>query len=431
VRSRYLHLIPVGDDVVAFSALTGGMLRVPLEIAQCLSSGSPESIDAVAREHAELLGIGAAIDENVDERDLVRVRVGRARFAELAPNVTVVPTLACNFRCSYCDQQTEWRSWTMDDETARATVEYLGERLEGVEQFSVTWYGGEPLLALDRLTAMQEAILSLCAERGIGLLASVVTNGWLLDVETTSRLIDAGIRLVQVCLDGPPEVHDARRATRDGRHTFERVLGNVLAARESLEVRLRINVDADNMSSLPRLFDLLAEHALVDNAYLAPIVCYEPSCAGIGTPFLDGTRFGAVLDSLVDRLPTDFVERRLTPIPLPCTAPREATYVFDPGGNVFRCWQELGHPDLAVDHVTHGGGNAARRLFWLNYDPLAHPECAECDVLPLCLGGCPEQRRRGVDPPMCCSPLRSHLHGFVRSSALRSANANATDLHDA
>lgn len=431
VRSRYLHLIPTGDRVVAFSAVSGGMVMLPPEVADILDSGCPEAVRAITRDYPELLCVGAVVDDGVDERDLVRVRMGQARFGDAAPQVTIAPTLACNFRCTYCDQSREAPAETMCDEIADAVVAYLGERLDGVGEFRVTWYGGEPLLVLDRLLSMQEAILSVCAEHQVGVMSSVVTNGWLLDGSTAMRLADAGIRQVQITLDGPPEVHNRRRLTRDGDGTFERVLENALAAREHITVRLRVNVDGDNVSSLPELLNLLEAFGLSENAYLAATVCYESSRAGIETPFQHGAMFGGLLVSFADRLSSDEAGERLTPVPLPCTACRAATYVFGPGGHVYRCWHELGHPQSAIDHVKSGGGSPAKRLFWLNYDPLVYPDCAECDVLPLCLGGCPEQRRLGIHPPMCCSPLRSHLHQFVRDYAGRSSASIAQCSGDA
>lgn len=264
-------------------------MKLSPEVAGAMNSGRPEAVGAIARDHPELLYIGTMVGKSVDERDVVSVRMGQARFADLSPNVTIAPTLACNFRCAYCDQPAETRAQTITDEIAEAIVAYIDKRLDSIEQFSVTWYGGEPLLVLPRLMSMQKAILSLCGKRGIGVITCVVTNGWFLDAPTAKRLAEVGIRQVQVTLDGPPEVHNSRRPTRNGDHTFDRILGNVQAAQEYLDVRLRVNVDGDNASGLLALLDLLENSGLTENVYLAPIVCYEASCAGIQTPFQNGT----------------------------------------------------------------------------------------------------------------------------------------------
>jgi len=395
------------------------------EIADGLSSGSRIDLQAIANRHPELLCIGAIVNESIDERDLVRVRLSRARYGQRWLEVTVVPTLACNMRCIYCNQPEDARSWKMSDEIAEGVLKYIDKQLDGREGFSITWYGGEPLLIVDRVLSMQTSIVSLCNKHGISLLASIVTNGLLLDSSTAKRLVRAGIRQAQVTLDGPLEVHNQRRPTRTGKGTFERIVKNVLTVREYIHVRLRVNIDTSNAPCFTELLDILRGHDLIENVYIAPVVGNNTPCAATEIPFLSGTDFGSVLSPQIDQLSHDIATVRLTPVPLPCTAPCESAYVFGPMGHVYRCWHELGRPDLAFDHVMEGKANPARHLFWLTYDPLAYPECAQCDVLPLCLGGCPDLRLKGIEPPMCCSPLRSHLPEFVRSYASRSTSVSS------
>lgn len=420
-RSRYLHLVQGEKCVIAFSALSGGMVALQPELAGTLTSSSSGKLQVLAKRYPELLFIGAIVNKGVDERDLVRVRMGQARYGQRWLEATLVPTLACNMRCIYCNQPDDARSWTMTDEITKALLDYIDKRIADREGFCVTWYGGEPLLVLDRLLSMQSSILALCGKHGKPLVATLITNGLLLDPPTAKRLAISGIRQVQVTLDGPPEVHDRRRQTRGGNGTFRRILNNVLAVQEFIEVRLRVNLDTSNTPHFTELLELLRGCDLLEKAYVAPVIGLNTPCSATKIPFLNGPEFGAVIAPQVDRMSCELPTLQLTPVPLPCTAPSESSYVFGPMGNVYRCWHELGHPELAFDHVKDAAADPARRLFWLTYDPLTYPECAECDVLPLCLGGCPDMRQKGVEPPMCCTPLRSHLPEFIRSYASRSA----------
>ena len=58
-------------------------------------------------------------------------------------------SLGCNFDCPYC-YQVKPRA-ILDDETVGLLVEVLEEQLPSITQFQVTWFGGEPLLATDRI----------------------------------------------------------------------------------------------------------------------------------------------------------------------------------------------------------------------------------------------------------------------------------------
>jgi uncharacterized protein len=417
--SKFLHLIPWQDNTIAFSTLTGGMITVPAELADDLSGEDPANLQEAAKRCPELLVMGALINEDMDELDLIRVRMGRGKYGQKWLETTIAPTLACNMRCVYCNQPEDARSWIITDDIAEALITYIVKRLSGREGFSVTWYGGEPLLALDRLLSMQSAIYSLCKEYKVLLMASIVTNGLILDREIIKQLVESGIRQAQITLDGPLDVHDSRRKTKGGAGTFDRLLNNILNIRDLLDVKIRVNLDASNRSHLSDLIELLSDHNLVEKVYIAPVVGLNSSCAAIKIPFLNGSEFGSAVVPQINRLSDELTTARLTPGNLPCTAPSESSYVFGPRGHVYRCWHELGHPELAFDHVKNGDRRPDRKLFWLRYDPLDYSECAECNVLPLCLGGCPDLRQKGVKPPMCCTPLRAELPEFIRSYASR------------
>jgi uncharacterized protein len=393
------------------------MLIVPPDIAGLLSKDATEDaterLQSVVESFPELLVIGALVDADVDERDLVRIRMGQSRFGGHTLNVTMVPTLACNMRCTYCDQPEESRASVMSDEVAQASIDYIDSRMEGISLLEFTWYGGEPLLAFDRLLSMQRSLYEMCGRHGAKMFCSIVTNGLLLSRERIEQAREAGIRQIQVTIDGAAEVHDQRRQLRNGQGTYRQVLDRLLQIKDAIDVRLRINVDRRNADTLNQLHEVLRSYGLTENAYLAPVVAYTPECGRKQSDVMCGGEFGKAVIEGKDHIPDDYFADRLTPGTMPCTAPSASTFVFGPRGHVYRCWHDLDYAERAIDHVIDGTGSPSRRLFWLTYDPLSDPECADCPVLPLCLGGCPEQRRVGIHPPQCCSPLKDHLAAYA------------------
>lgn len=415
--SRYLHLVPLDGKVAAVNTLSGGVAFVASELAVALTRAHSAELEDVARRFPELEGMGAFVSVDLDERDLVRVRIGQTRFADRSLNLTIVPTLACNMRCCYCDQQEESRRYTMSGETAEALLRYVAARLDDRKLLCVTWYGGEPFLAYELLVSLQCGLFNLCAERGLPMVCNITTNGTLVSRERIAALRDIGIRQVQITLDGPARIHDRRRTMEDGSGTFQQTLDAILGARDLVDVRVRVNVDGTNAHHLPELLSLLADYGLVENTYIAPVVSYGVPCAQTNSAVLAGPDFAKALMHVMNFMTAEDLENHLTPSELPCTALSASTFVFGPRGHVYRCWHDLDYPERAIDHVVSGEGVPSRRLFWLTYDPLANPTCAECSVLPLCLGGCPERRRSGISPPDCCSPLRTHLPAFLKRYA--------------
>jgi uncharacterized protein len=414
--SDYLNYIPFDGKVALFSALSGGISIVTTEIAESLRNENSNDLKNIAVQFPELLNIGAVVCGDVEEKDFIRLRFGRKRFGNYTLNVTIVPTLACNMKCSYCDQSAEVRQYTMTDEICNAVIDYIKPKIRNKELIEVTWYGGEPLIAFDKLIKMQKELLQICSMHQVDMICNLASNALLATVDRITEMKDAGIKQIQITLDGPEEVHDNRRRTSGGGNTYTRILDRILMLKDLIDVRIRVNIDRTNADKIEELLNILRGHGLLEDVYLAPVVAYTPACisAGVEDVLLSGPEFARFILPYKEYLSNDYLSDRLSPCPISCMALAENNYVFGPRGYVYKCWHDLDHVERAIDHVITGEGNLANNLFWLNYDPLSNRECLGCSVLPLCMGGCPEQRRSGITAPQCCSPLKEHLAEFVK-----------------
>ena len=182
------------------------------------------------------------------------------------PVVLFMPTYDCNLRCSYCFQdhmRTDERFGhllqTMSTRTADAILKALPEieARHGISDpketgQSITFFGGEPLLAASR--PIVEYLMNRVRERGPAEF-SAVTNATELDAYA-DLLGGDGITSLQITLDGPPERHDTRRIYADGAGSFERIARNIdLALERGAHVEVRTNVDRTNVDDLPALAD--------------------------------------------------------------------------------------------------------------------------------------------------------------------------------
>jgi MoaA/NifB/PqqE/SkfB family radical SAM enzyme len=110
--------------------------------------------------------------------------------------VHMIPTRRCNLSCTYCNE--------FDDFSKPVpTPEMFGriDRLGAMGTAIITISGGEPLLHPD-LDAIIRRI------RGHGILAGLITNGYLLVAERIERLNRAGLEYLQISIDNvePDEV---------------------------------------------------------------------------------------------------------------------------------------------------------------------------------------------------------------------------------
>lgn len=99
----------------------------------------------------------------------------------------------------------------MNDETANGIVNLVRNNANTINMLGVTWYGGEPLLEVNRIENLTKAFKEICNKNNVKYQANIVTNGYLLDKKMILRLIDLDITSIQITLDGTKEYHDQTR----------------------------------------------------------------------------------------------------------------------------------------------------------------------------------------------------------------------------
>lgn len=125
---------------------------------------------------------GFLVDDEIDELALIRFSLLQSRFGNHHLGLTIAPTSDCNFRCIYCYEKDSLRKSTMTEEVQNSLIDYVKRIAPIISDISVSWYGGEPLLALDIIERLTGEICAICEENKIGYRASIVTNGYLLDL---------------------------------------------------------------------------------------------------------------------------------------------------------------------------------------------------------------------------------------------------------
>ena len=102
-------------------------------------------------------------------------------------SLTIMPTELCNFRCRYCYEKFE--KGKMQEDIYKGIVKYLQKNLSSYSGLDISWFGGEPLLALDIIEKMSTDIYELCKLLKKPYMAGMTTNGYLLTPEVVERLL--------------------------------------------------------------------------------------------------------------------------------------------------------------------------------------------------------------------------------------------------
>lgn len=341
------------------------------------------------------------------------------------PHYVIMPTYNCNLRCHYCFQDQMRTNPALSHLLRTMSLEMADRIMSGfsfIEEHlhqaanaqapakrSFTFFGGEPLLKSSR--PIVEHIIRT-QQRISEPTFSAVTNGTELDAYE-DLLGPAGISQVQITLDGTSAEHDRRRIYPDKAGSFLKIARSIdLALGCDVRVSVRVNVDRNNINTLPELASELIAQGWPESqnfsAYLAPIHDYSGlKNAGTRPLFFNSWELGEVLQVLHKQAPETKVFSRvdgelrerarsvfqtsgsIRPKSVYCGA-HGAMYIFDSFGDIYACWDRTGDQNLRIGKVNEDGTvfiNGVGKM-WRSRSVASNPTCRQCRYALHCGGGC-------------------------------------------
>jgi uncharacterized protein len=321
----------------------------------------------------------------------------------------------CNLGCDYCyylkkdSLYPDEKSFRMPDDILE---EYILQHIKTSPDpvISFAWHGGEPtLLGLDyfhRVVGLQRKHQP--PHRRI--INGIQTNGTLID-EDWCRFLAAEGFAVGISLDGPEEMHDSHRLTRAGNPTHKQAMrGYELLRKHGIPCDVLCVVHAQNVEHPTEVYRFFKQIKAPYISFL-PLVEPQPDIDGaISSRTVPSDAFGAFLCTIFDEwMSQDIGQVKIQVFEeVAGTAlGQEHTLcifkktcgdvpVIEHNGDFFAC-------DHFVDRQHHFGnirhallvdlieGPAQRRFGRVKWETLPR-YCLECEVLPLCNGGCPKDR---------------------------------------
>ncbi len=356
------------------------------------SPEKPGRFKPILKHFRVLASQGYIVPHVVSERAAVAHRASEKRFQEGSLGITILTTLACNLNCQYCFQSRSSQSMTIA--TAQTLVDTYAPI--GGESIAVTWFGGEPLLNIPIIAFVTQRLRLRTKQYR----AQIITNGTKLTPSTTALLRQLDVQSAQITIDGPRALHDAKRPTRGGRGSFDRILENVVTASKAMHIALRVNLSqgyAVNIDDFARFTcDIFSATSGRVSPYFAAVVGIRDRPRTMAHAYGDRVHFVAQVEAIYSRALelgyTGFIPWLSVEEGCVATSPRGI--VVGPDGSLFKCWEEPGAPSeqtvghLARNTQTEQEMEHERQYLGLSKRFLA--ECGECRYQPVCSGGCPQ-----------------------------------------
>ena len=314
---------------------------------------------------------------------------GYIAFQSELLNLTIAPTSSCNFQCYYCYEEGIQQK-TMDDSTIEKLIEFIEIKSKKTHNnVNITWYGGEPLLAVKQI----KQILEKLKEKNIKITGqSIITNGYFLNAENIEFLKENNINFMQITLDGAnPETHNERRKNKDGSGSWNKILENIdnlLKADYKFRLSIRCNVGKDNHEEFQVLKEYLEKRWNNNPAIFiyAGILRDHQNPISKCQFFTDIEAANFIISQGVKNKNLPYPEFR----PDGCGATQYNAYLIGPEGELYKCWNELGRQDRVVGNINDK--LETNKTLLLNYlsgfSMLDDEKCKKCCMFFVCEGGC-------------------------------------------
>jgi uncharacterized protein len=343
----------------------------------------------------------------------------------------------CNIDCKYCFFLSKEALYPNDrHRMSEATLEaYIRQLLEShrTPEVTIAWQGGEPtLMGLD-FFRKAVSIAESHRRQGQKIKHTFQTNGIALDDEWCAFL-KANDFLVGLSVDGPRDIHDANRVTRGGKGTFDLVMEGWRHLRKHhVDFNVLCTVNAANQANGRRVYEFFRDELGATWIQFIPIVeratpetiqianrgwserpkekrlLYTQTGSLVTERTVGAGQYGQFLIDVFEDWVRHDVGRvyvQLFDVTLEAYFGSYKLCIHAPtcgngpaleyNGDLYACDHfvepryKLGN--IHEVHMLELVGSAGQRKFGQDKRDTLTRQCQQCEVRPLCNGGCPKDR---------------------------------------
>lgn len=315
-------------------------------------------------------------------------------FNQNTLSLILLPTEECNFRCIYCYE--DFKNSKMNKDIVLKIEETIKSLLPKYNVLNLSWFGGEPLLAMDVIKRISETALGVCKKLRKPFYSSITTNGYLLDLQTMKTLLKLHVLYFQVTLDGNKLSHDKQRVLKNGDGTYDTILKNLIDIKnkiktKTIKIRIRVNLSKNvGENALAEISKLFGDD---ERFVITPRRVFEVG-KDSDSKTIDLYKY---IDS-IDKCSTRYIDD-LDPHETICYAAKENTLMIRSNGSIGKCTVNFQDKDNYFGNILEQDiENFALSSCSYNRSEHKKEECIKCSIYPICFGRqCPARKRQLCD----------------------------------
>lgn len=388
--SKYNYIVKDGDQTLFFNGITESSFKINTknrESYEMILNNPDANYQNFGKFIDKLKDKGFILDDEKLEDELLKQKYDAIRNPRQY-QIMILPTYQCNLRCWYCVQNHK-DLWLSDEDVKRikSRIKNVLENNDEIENLHISWFGGEPLLAYDRIVEISEWAIELCESLGKTYTAAITTNGTLLTQERIAKLHELKIIHYQITIDGDRVTHNKIKVLGKS-SAFDIALKNIGEIIKHTHCLLRFNYTKENLKPEAIIEDVksvLPEEGR-DNVQFLIYKVWQENEEGIDDKEVQK------LSEMAEEIGLD---PRLAPIGM-CYADHKYFDCVFANGKIGKCDNADPDSSHANGIIREDGGIdwESKNFSLLSiFDSEAKAEdCTSCRFLPVCWGPCPIKR---------------------------------------
>ena len=332
-------------------------------------------------------------------------------------DIIILTTNRCNFSCAYCFQKRE--AYTLDSKQYDGIIKFIEIKIKekGYKNIKIRWFGGEPLLDKKGMLYFLNKMKILSQTYKVSYGCGIITNGYLLDIDTFKNLFKNKVINYQITIDGLPDIN--YRFLNNGKSSFDKIFENLKKIRDEIKysmfsITIRINFTRDLLNRVDEVVDIFYKEFGKDRRFgfsFVPVFDWSykdtdfMKAKQIQSQLITEEEIVEVMKKYVDKL--DFKAwSNLKFANNECWAGTPHGFTIDANGDILKCDFKLEWFDAnVIGHIDLDGNiflDYNKEAKWIFDSPLR--ECYSCSYFPLCLStSCGAAKLDGIMKNKCKS----------------------------
>lgn len=395
--SIYTHLFKRDSHCYLFNSRNSFFAEIPIELFDIIKNNDLDKLDNDDINDLTNKGIIVDSDSQYDFYNEEKIRYLTSLCDRDTLSLVLVPSTACNFACPYCFEEKKHPK-IADKNFDEDLINFINDHI-AAKQLSIIWYGGEPLLAFDRIKDIYHKItteskLKITSHR-------MVTNGYLINDDIISFFKENELNHIQITLDGCRENHNRTRFLKHNKSgTYDIILNNIIRVSKELpstSISVRVNINKENSDDFIFLHKYFEELKL-SNVLVYPGLIEEPTPDGSSycSRCITGEDTGIFYNSLKEKGCNFHTYPHYSS--KGCMINRLNSYIIGPEGEIYKCWEDVSNEDKIIGYITEKEIRNKHLFYRYLNDTSAFSDekCKDCKLFPVCSGGCGQQRYKNL-----------------------------------